>query len=110
MTGYCDPPAGVEEKKELHYNPYFPGGFIAMARNIYDGVVDFDDEHVPATSSQIAKDVSTFLKWAAEPELEERRLLAARGIILTGVSFLGVLYLKRHVWSYLKTKRFIYKK
>ena len=43
LTGYADPPAGVEVREGLHYNPYFPGGAIAMAQNIYDEVVEFDD-------------------------------------------------------------------
>ena len=43
MTGYCDPPAGVEIREGLNYNPYFPGGALAMARNIFDEVVEFDD-------------------------------------------------------------------
>eukprot|EP00835_Amoeboradix_gromovi_P006109 NODE_662_length_5423_cov_0.101991.p4 type:complete len:202 gc:universal NODE_662_length_5423_cov_0.101991:3172-2567(-) len=43
LTGYSDPPAGVEVREGLHYNPYFPGGAIAMAQNIYDEVVEYDD-------------------------------------------------------------------
>ena len=43
LTGYHDPPAGVEVREGLHYNPYFPGGAIAMARNIYDEVVEYED-------------------------------------------------------------------
>jgi hypothetical protein len=29
----------------------------------------------PAYASQLAKDVSTFLKWAAEPEYDQRKLM-----------------------------------
>ena len=32
----------------------------------------------PATQSQLAKDVSTFLKWAGEPEHDVRKLYGAR--------------------------------
>lgn len=32
----------------------------------------------PTTASQLAKDVTTFLAWAAEPELEERKLMGLR--------------------------------
>lgn len=48
ITGYSDPPAGIQIKGNLHYNRYFPGGAIAMAQNIYDGVVDFDDGTIGA--------------------------------------------------------------
>ena len=43
LTGYVDPPAGVEIREGLHYNPYFAGGAIAMARVLYDDLVEYDD-------------------------------------------------------------------
>jgi ubiquinol-cytochrome c reductase cytochrome c1 subunit len=27
----------------LHYNKYFPGGAIAMARSLYDDLVEYED-------------------------------------------------------------------
>lgn len=38
LTGYCDPPAGVQVKEDLYYNPYFPGGAIGMAPALYNEV------------------------------------------------------------------------
>ncbi|KAJ7556230.1 hypothetical protein O6H91_05G075400 [Diphasiastrum complanatum] len=73
LTGYRDPPAGVSVREGLHYNPYFPGGAIAMPKMLTDGGVEYEDG-TPATESQMAKDVTTFLSWAAEPEMEERKL------------------------------------
>lgn len=43
-----------------------------MARVLFDGLVEFDDG-TPSTTSQMAKDVVTFLAWTAEPELDERK-------------------------------------
>lgn len=43
LTGYHDPPAGVSVREGLHYNPYFPGGSIGMARPLYDGMVEYED-------------------------------------------------------------------
>lgn len=43
LTGYCDPPAGMTPTEGLYYNPYFPGGAIAMAPPIYDEAVEFED-------------------------------------------------------------------
>jgi ubiquinol-cytochrome c reductase cytochrome c1 subunit len=38
LTGYPDePPPGVHLLEGLNYNPYFPGGAIAMARVLFDG-------------------------------------------------------------------------
>ncbi|XP_027767016.1 cytochrome c1, heme protein, mitochondrial, partial [Empidonax traillii] len=77
LTGYCDPPAGVSVREGLHYNPYFPGQAIGMAPPIYDEVLEFDDG-TPATMSQIAKDVCTFLRWAAEPEHDHRKRMGLK--------------------------------
>jgi Cytochrome C1 family len=43
LTGYVDPPAGVEIREGMNYNPYFPGGAIAMPRLLFDGLVEYDD-------------------------------------------------------------------
>lgn len=108
LTGYSDPPAGVTMKGALNYNKYFPGGAIAMARNIYDDVVDYGDG-TPATSNQIAKDVVTFLSWATEPEHDERKKMGMKVMIASGILIVLTLYLKRHRWSYLKSSQFVYK-
>lgn len=39
LTGYMDPPAGVQLAENQHYNPYFPGGAIGMAQALYDEVI-----------------------------------------------------------------------
>lgn len=109
ITGYSDPPEGVTLRGNLHYNKYFPGGAIAMARNLYDGVVEYEDG-TPATTAQMAKDVTTFLSWAAEPEMEERKLLGIKGLIVTGALIGLTWYWKRHKWSLLKTPRFVYRR
>ncbi|WZZ36283.1 hypothetical protein YC2023_019684 [Brassica napus] len=74
LTGYRDPPAGISIREGLHYNPYFPGGAIAMPKMLNDEAVEYEDG-VPATEAQMGKDVVSFLSWAAEPEMEERKLL-----------------------------------
>lgn len=43
LTGYIEPPAGKAMLPGLHYNPYFPGGAIAMAKQLTDGQVDYED-------------------------------------------------------------------
>ncbi|KAJ0639378.1 putative cytochrome c1, cytochrome c-like domain superfamily [Helianthus annuus] len=76
LTGYRDPPAGVSIREGLHYNPYFPGGAIAMPKMFNDGAVEYEDG-TPATEAQMGKDVVSFLSWAAEPEMEERKLVTS---------------------------------
>lgn len=73
LTGYFDAPAGHIVGEGQYYNVYFPGGNISMAKALYDDVIEYDDG-TPATTSQLAKDVSAFLRWSSEPEFDVRRL------------------------------------
>ncbi|KAJ1666504.1 cytochrome c1 [Coemansia sp. RSA 1646] len=107
LTGYCDPPAGVEVREGLNYNPYFPGGAIAMAQNIFDGVVEFDDG-TPNTASQITKDVVTFLNWAAEPELDDRKKIGLKALLLFSTLTAIALWIKRNRWQALKTRKLVF--
>ena len=77
LTGYKDPPAGVAERETQYYNPYFPGAWIGMPMPLNEGAVEYDDG-TPATATQMAKDVCTFLTWAAEPEADERKLMGVK--------------------------------
>jgi ubiquinol-cytochrome c reductase cytochrome c1 subunit len=72
LTGYCEPPAGKPMMAGLYYNPYFPGGAIAMPPPLSDGGVEYEDGTV-ATISQQARDVVQFLNWCAEPEADTRK-------------------------------------
>jgi ubiquinol-cytochrome c reductase cytochrome c1 subunit len=67
-----------------------------MARVLYDGLVEYEDG-TPATTSQMAKDVTEFLSWAAEPESDRRKLmgwkLCSVSVILFGLS----VWVKRYV-------------
>ena len=72
LTGYEDPPAGVEVPEGGYYNAYFPGHVIAMPPPLSDDQVTYADG-TSATVPQMAQDVAEFLMWAAEPKLEERK-------------------------------------
>jgi ubiquinol-cytochrome c reductase cytochrome c1 subunit len=100
LTGYEDPPPpGVTVMEGMHYNKYFPGHQIAMAPPLNsDGQVQYGDG-TRATVDQMARDVTTFLAWAAEPELETRRAMGIR-IILFLIILGGLTYaVKRKVWA-----------
>jgi len=108
LVGYCDPPAGVTVREGLHYNPYFPGGKIAMAQPLSNGQVDFDDG-TPNSMSQMAKDVSEFLCWAGEPEHDDRKKLGLKVLVFLGVFAVPALYWKRLKWSVLKHRKIDFK-
>ncbi|XP_008319493.1 cytochrome c1, heme protein, mitochondrial [Cynoglossus semilaevis] len=108
LTGYCEPPAGVEVREGLYYNPYFPGQAIGMAPPIYNEILEYDDG-TPATMSQVAKDVCTFLRWAAEPEHDQRKRMGLKLLLGTALITPLLYYMKRHRWSVLKSRKIAYR-
>ena len=98
LMGFTDPPAGVTVPDGMHYNKYFPGHMIAMAPPLSEGLVDYGGEP-KATVDQMAQDVTAFLAWASEPEMETRKRLGIK-VMLFLIIFTGMLYaVKRKVWA-----------
>ncbi|MFM2300761.1 MAG: hypothetical protein RLZZ84_497 [Pseudomonadota bacterium] len=79
LTGYEEQPAKLLKEfpdaktpEGLHFNPYFANLNIAMPAPLTsEGQVTYSDG-TKATVDQMAKDVSAFLVWTAEPKLEKR--------------------------------------
>jgi ubiquinol-cytochrome c reductase cytochrome c1 subunit len=102
VTGYETPPANLPKDNHpgpgLYYNPYFANLNLSMPPPLVaDGQVTFDDG-TPATKDQMAKDVSAFLMWAAEPNLDRRH---SSGIAVMIFLILGTVlaYMsKKEVW------------
>jgi cytochrome c1 len=91
-----DPEFSVPPGKS--FNSYFPGYAISMPQQLFPGMVEYSDG-TEATPEQMAKDVTTFLQWAAEPELEKRKDLG-RIVLVFLIVFTGVLYAyKREIWK-----------
>lgn len=103
LTGYTDPnryrnekgeplPADAKPAQGLHFNPYFANLNIAMPPPLTaTGQVTYADG-TPPTVDQMAKDVSAFLVWAAEPKLENRHSAGlAVTIFLLFATILGYL-------------------
>lgn len=108
LTGYPDEaPPGVQLAPGMHFNPYFPGTGIAMARVLYDGLVEYEDG-TPATTSQMAKDVVEFLNWAAEPEMDDRKRMGVKVLAISSVLFAMSVWVKRYKWASLKTRKIVY--
>lgn len=80
LTGYQNQPAELIRQfpdsktgPGLHYNPYFANLNLAMAPPLTaEGQVSYGDG-TKATVDQMAKDVSAFLVWTAEPKLDKRK-------------------------------------
>ena len=100
LTGYKEPPADMKMGVGMNYNPYFPGGQIAMAAPLSEGVVTYADG-TTASVDQMAQDVVQFLSWAAEPHLEDRKQTGIK-VILFLATFATIMYLvKRKIWAQL---------
>ncbi len=98
LTGYKEAPAGTAVPEGMHYNEYFPGHMIAMPAPIAEDGVEYADK-TKATVEQQAKDVSVFLAWASEPELEERKRMGIK-VILFLLLLTGLFYVvKRRIWA-----------
>ncbi|MBL4617367.1 MAG: cytochrome c1 [Robiginitomaculum sp.] len=72
LVGYKDAPEGVELSSGMSYNPMFSGSKIAMAPPLFDGSVEYSDG-TKASVDQMAKDLTQFLTWAADPKMEQRK-------------------------------------
>ena len=99
LTGYVEPPAGIEVPEGTHFNPYFIAAkSLAMAQPISDDQVTYDDG-APQTLDQYAQDVSAFLMWAAEPHLEDRKRTGFMVMVFLAI-FTALVYLtKKSVYS-----------
>src|SRR5688572_4971768 len=116
LTGYRDAATYRNEKGEalpaenrpgqgLHFNPYFANLNIAMPPPLTaDGQVTYAEGNPAPTVDQMAKDVSAFLLWAAEPNLQGRHKSGwAVLIFLIVATILGYLSY-RNIWAEAKRK------
>ena len=85
----------------MNYNPYYPGGQIAMGQVLNDDQIEYTDG-TTASADQMARDVTTFLAWAAEPELEARRRMGIRVLIFLGIAGVLTYLVKKKIWADLK--------
>ncbi len=98
LTGYREAPKGVEIGENMAYNAYFPGNAIAMPPPLEDDQVEYADK-TKATVERMSADVTTFLAWASEPELEARKRMGIK-VMLFLLVLTGMLYaVKRKVWA-----------
>jgi ubiquinol-cytochrome c reductase cytochrome b/c1 subunit len=98
LNGYEAAPQGFALPPGTNYNKYFPGHAIGMPKPLSDGQVTFEDGS-PQTVAQYSKDVVTFLMWAAEPHMEQRKRIGVQ-VFLFLIVLSGLLYFtKKKVWA-----------
>ena len=101
LTGYVDAPADKKVPDGMYYNKYYSGNLIGMPQPLYADGVEYADG-TKATPDQMAKDVTAFLAWASEPELEKRKSLGVTVmlflLLLTILSYLAM----KQIWAPIK--------
>ena len=97
LIGYTEAPAGFELEDGVYYNKYMDGNKIKMSNPLSDDIVTYVDG-TKATEAQMAKDVTTFLTWAAEPTLEERKKMGVRVIIFLIIFTILVYLSMKKLW------------
>ena len=98
ITGFNQPPPpGFKVLANKYYNPYFQGWNISMPPPLADGQVTFADGS-PNKLTDEAHDVVTFLSWASEPKMEERKRTGF-GVMIFLVLLSGLLFASyRRIW------------
>ena len=74
------------------------GNKIKMSAPLSEDIVEYSDG-TNATVDQMAKDVTTFLSWTAEPELEERHKTGVKVIIYLILLTILVYLSMKKIWS-----------
>lgn len=101
LTGYEEAPDDFGLMDGMYYNRYFTGNQIAMPAPLADNQVEYSDGTL-ATVAQMSEDVSAFLAWTAEPELESRRNLGVKVMIFLSFFTILMYCLMRRTWRKIK--------
>lgn len=100
-TYHEEAPEGVELAEGMNFNETFPGNQIAMAAPLFDDLVEYADG-TPATTEQMAKDVATFMYWAAEPKMEARKEMGLKVVIFMTILTIMLYFVNKSVWKNIK--------
>ena len=103
LLGYEDPPSGVTLDEGVYYNKYMYGNNIKMAKPLSNDLIEYSDGTV-ATEEQMAKDVTTFLMWAAEPHLEARHKMGFKAILYLIILTILVYFSMKKIWSRIESE------
>ncbi len=103
LLGYEDAPSGVTLDNGVYYNKFMYGNNIKMAEPLSDDLIEYSDG-TKATKEQMAKDVTTFLMWAAEPHLEARHRMGFKAILYLIILTILVYLSMKKIWSRIESE------
>lgn len=103
LTGYTG-----EQKDEFgttfYENHAFSTGWIAMPPPLSDDQVTYADG-TPATVDQMSMDVASFLMWAAEPKLMDRKNAGFISVIFLALLSTLLYLTNKRIWAGIKGKK-----
>lgn len=94
----------TESGATFYENTAFPGGWIAMAPPLSDGLVEFDDGHANDLKS-MATDTAAFLMWTAEPRMMDRKQAGFTAVIFLAVLSVLLYLTNKKLWAPYKGKK-----
>ena len=103
LLGYEEAPEGISLDDGVYYNKYMAGNKIKMSNPLSEGIVTYIDG-TEATEDQMARDITSFLAWAAEPHLEARHKIGFRAIIYLIIMTVLVYFSMKKLWSRIESK------
>lgn len=96
LVGY-DGESKEEAGATLYHNAAFDGNWIQMPEPLMDDMVTYEDG-TPATVDQMARDVSAFLMWTAEPKMMDRKQVGLISVLFM-IVLAALLYLtNKRLW------------
>lgn len=99
-----NPDTCVTLSEGMNYNAAFPGGQIAMPPMLSDGAVQYmkgtaGSAVAPETVDQYARDIASFLAWAADPHLNVRKQIGWQALLFILVTTVLLFIGKKRIWS-----------
>jgi ubiquinol-cytochrome c reductase cytochrome c1 subunit len=88
----------------FYENTAFPGGWIAMPPPLSDGQVEFRDGS-PNDVPHMAKDIASFLMWAAEPHMMDRKKIGFVSVIFLGLLTVLLYLTNKKIWAPVKGRK-----
>jgi len=98
LMGYEEKPVDFVLDEGVYYNKYMDGNKIKMMSPLSENLIEYSDG-TTASVDQMAKDVTTFLTWAAEPHLEARHRTGTKVIIYLILLATLVYFSMKRLWS-----------
>ena len=103
LLGYEEPPEGIILDEGVYYNKYMAGNKIKMSNPLSEDIVTYLDG-TKATEEQMARDVTSFLAWSAEPHLEARHKIGFRALVYLFIMTVLVYFSMKKLWSRIESK------